>query len=116
MTALLATGGAVLPIANDVELRSPYRARVLILAPQAPVSSHENGDSDTMLFVEEGMVELAVGGAQGLLGQGEFARIGAGVHYAFRNCTDRPARILSMPVVVTEDAPSAATVVVRVAA
>jgi glyoxylate utilization-related uncharacterized protein len=69
-----------------------------------------------VLFVEEGVIELSIAGAEGYLSQGEFARVAPGMPYAYRNCSDMPARLLSVPVIRTEHAQSAGTVIVETAA
>ena len=89
------------PVANDVPVGA-VRASVHNVPAASPIISTRNGAAETMLFVEEGMIELAINGIDGYLSQGEFARIAPGAHYAFRNRTKTSARILSVPVVRAE--------------
>lgn len=115
--ALFATADRAIPVANDVGLRSPYRAAVHNLRPGSDAIHSETASAETMIFVEEGVIEISVAGAEGYLSQGEFARIPLGQSFAYRNRDDRqPARLLTVPVVRTERALSATTVIVAIAA
>jgi hypothetical protein len=89
------------PVANDVPAGA-IRASVHHVPAVSPIIATRNCGAETMLFVEEGVIELAINGIDGYLSQGEFARIAVGAHYAFRNKSDAPARVLSVPVVRTE--------------
>jgi|EndMetStandDraft_9_1072997.scaffolds.fasta_scaffold80737_2 mannose-6-phosphate isomerase-like protein (cupin superfamily) len=89
------------PVANDVPAGA-LRANVHHVPAVSAIVASRNGTAEMMLFVEEGMIELAINGIDGYLSQGEFARIAPGVHYAFRNKNKTPARVLSVPVVRTE--------------
>lgn len=89
------------PVANDVAAGA-IRASVHTVPAASPIVAGRNGTAETMLFVEEGVIQLAIDGVDGYLSQGEFARIAPGAHYAFRNKATLPARVLSVPVVRTE--------------
>lgn len=88
-------------VANDIPAGA-VRASVHHLPPVSAIVAQRNGSNETMLFVEEGMVELAINGVDGYLTQGEFARIAPQAHYAFRNKSAIAARVLSVPVVRAE--------------
>ena len=89
------------PVANDVPAGA-LRASVHHVPAVSAIVATRSGAAETMLFVEDGIIELAINGIDGYLSQGEFARIAPGAHYAFRNKNETPARVLSVPVVRTE--------------
>ena len=99
-TLFLQPEDVAMPVANDVPVGA-VRASVHQVPAASPIITARNGAAETMLFVEDGMIELAINGIDGYLSQGEFARIAPGAHYAFRNRSQSPARILSVPVVRT---------------
>ena len=88
-------------VANDVPANG-LRASVHTVPAVSAIVASRNGAAETMLFVEDGVIQLAINGADGYLSQGEFARIAPGAHYAFRNKSDTVARVLSVPVVRAE--------------
>jgi glyoxylate utilization-related uncharacterized protein len=88
------------PVANDVPAGA-VRASILTLPAVSGIVAHRNDDAETMIFVEEGEIELAVNGIEGYLSQGEFARIAPGAHFAYRNKSKGPARLFSVPMVRT---------------
>lgn len=100
-TLFQAQADVAMPVANDA-VPGAVRASVLTLPAVSAIVAHRNGAAETMIFVEEGMVELAINGVEGYLSQGEFARIAPHAHYAFRNKSGVAARVLSVPVVRTE--------------
>jgi glyoxylate utilization-related uncharacterized protein len=89
------------PVANDVP-EGALRASVHTVPAVAAIVTSRNGAAELMLFVEDGVIELSINGMDGYLSQGEFARIAPGAHYAYRNKGEKPARVLSVPVVRTE--------------
>lgn len=89
------------PVANDTA-PGAVRASVLTLPAVSAIVAHRNGAAETMIFVEEGVIELSINGVEGYLSQGEFARVAPGAHFAYRNKNDVPARLFSIPMVRTE--------------
>ena len=83
------------PVANDVAAGA-LRASVHTFPRCRRSSPRRNGNAETMIFVEEGIIELSINGMDGYLSQGEFARVAPGAHFAFRNKNDvagpRPQR------------------------
>ena len=88
------------PVANDGPVGLP-RASVCNIPPVSAIVAHRNGDAETMLFVEAGVIELVINGMEGYLGEGEFARIAPGAHFSYRNTGTTPATVLSVPLVRT---------------
>lgn len=80
-------------IANDSN-DFHYRAAVHRLAPGAQVLGRCNHAAETQIMVEDGFVEVMVGGASSYVVTGDFVRIPPGVAYAYRNGGDTVATLL----------------------
>ncbi len=79
--------------ANDNGL-APAR-EVIRLPPLAQTGARRNGPHGLVLFVEEGVVEVMIGGAAGHVTAGGFVAVPAGATYACRNAGDETARLES---------------------
>lgn len=91
--AFVIAGGQAALIANDVsDFRYHAAAHYLPVGVQVPMRTHDR--AETQFVVEDGVVEFMIGGAAGLVLQGDFVRVPAGVPYAYRNAGDSTARIL----------------------
>lgn len=64
-------------------------------APGAGAPAHRQTDEEAFLVLE-GQYEYRIGETTRLCGPGEFVHVKPGVPHAFRNPTDRPARMLVM--------------------
>ena len=100
-TQFLAQTDLAVPVANDVAAGA-LRASVHHIPAVSAIVASRNGNTETMIFVEEGIIELSINGMEGYLSQGEFARVAPGAHFAFRNKNEAAARVLSVPVLRTE--------------
>ena len=78
------------------------------LPPLVLAAARRNGPADLLLTVEEGVVEVMVGGASGFLATGSFVRVPAGATYAYRNVGREAARLVSRTVSVGGAATTAA--------
>jgi len=113
--ALILTGRRALPVANDIAVGSPYRAKVHRLPPGGSIPARTE-EVDTLIFVQDGTVQMMVGGIAGYLSAGEHARVARGTHYAYRNAGPGMARLLVMPVVCPARARRRTTVTIDYAA
>jgi mannose-6-phosphate isomerase-like protein (cupin superfamily) len=91
--AFVIAGDHAAIVADDVcDFR--YRAA----AHEVPVGVQSaalcNPNAETQFMVEDGFVEFMVGGASAVVFAGDFVRVPAGAHHAYRNASDAPARIL----------------------
>lgn len=91
--AFLIMGSHARLIANDdCDFRYRASAHYLPVGAQVPTRCHERAEMQFM--VEDGIVEFMVGGAAGIALAGDFVRVPAGMHYAYRNAGDETARLL----------------------
>ncbi len=109
--ALVSFGNRAYPVANDVHNRSAYRAEARVLPPEVMVATRIEA-SDTLLFVERGLLEVMVDGAAAFIRRGDFVKIAAGSAYAYRNAGSELARVLTAPEAVVDPAPSAAVITI----
>jgi mannose-6-phosphate isomerase-like protein (cupin superfamily) len=87
------TGDRAARVANDnADFRYRASAHYVAVGVQIPVRCHEH--AETQFMVEDGILEFMIGGASGMVLAGDFVRIPAGVHYAYRNAGDTTARLL----------------------
>jgi mannose-6-phosphate isomerase-like protein (cupin superfamily) len=112
--ALVSFGNRAYPVANDVHNRSAYRAEAKILPPEVMIASRVEA-SDTLLFVERGLLEVMVDGAAAFVRKGDFVRVKAGSTYGYRNAGSDIARVLTAPETAVEPAPSAGMITIRCA-
>ena len=116
ISALFVGGKQVLPAANDVPADSPYRARPHVIMPGGQTPFMRNKEAETLLFVEQGVVEVMINGGVHLVGRGESARITRGLIYAYRNAGSANARLYSAAIDPAEPNASALNVTVEIAA
>lgn len=91
--AFMIMGSRARVIANDdCDFRYRASAHYLPVGGQVPTRSHERAEMQFM--IEDGIVEFMVGGAAGIALAGDFVRVPAGMHYAYRNAGDETARVL----------------------
>jgi glyoxylate utilization-related uncharacterized protein len=104
-SAYFVTRNRAVRVAND---NGPIPLNVHHVPPMMQAGARRNGLSEMVLFVEEGIVELMIGGASGFVTQGGFVRIPAETTYSFRNAGDETARVVSRTCRPNEDANTAA--------
>jgi len=91
--AFLIAGGRAAVIANDdCDFRYSASAHYVPVGVQIPARCHER--AETQFLVEDGVVEFMIGGAGAVVLTGDFVRVPAGVHFAYRNAGDTTARLL----------------------
>ena len=91
--AFLIAGSRAAVIANDNnDFRYSATAHYVPVGVQATARCHER--AETQFLVEDGVVEFMIGGAGAMVLAGDFVRVPAGVHYAYRNAGDTTARLL----------------------
>ena len=98
-------GDKVIFLANADGADLRYRAHAHTVSPQVQVPARVNERSETVFVVEHGSMEFMIGGAVGHVSAGGFVRVPAGVQFAYRNCGDEAAQLLSrcvLPVKATK--------------
>ena len=83
---------------SDVRAANDNRPAVVSgihLPPLVQAGAQRNGPCELLLLVEEGVVEVMVGGAAGFVMAGDFVRVPPGASYAYRNAGDEAARLVS---------------------
>jgi len=91
--AFLIAGSRAAVVANDnSDFRYSASAHYVPVGVQATAQCHER--AETQFLVEDGVVEFMIGGAAAMVLAGDFVRVPAGVHYAYRNAGDTTARLL----------------------
>src|SRR5882757_8344759 len=91
--AFVIAGERATLIANDVcDFRYRAAAHEVPVGVQSMVLCNPN--AETQFMVEDGFVEFMVGGASAVVFAGDFVRVPAGAHHAYRNAGDTAARIL----------------------
>jgi mannose-6-phosphate isomerase-like protein (cupin superfamily) len=84
----------IIHIANPCGAGLSYQAQAHVVLPGAQVGPHTQERAETVLVVEEGVLEVMVNGMSGFVTAGNFIRIPAKTWYAYRNDSDDPARVL----------------------
>ena len=91
--AFLIAGSRAAVIANDTgDFRYTAAAHYIPVGVHATARCHER--AETQFLIEDGVIEFMIGGAAATVMAGDFVRVPAGVHYAYRNAGDTTARIL----------------------
>jgi mannose-6-phosphate isomerase-like protein (cupin superfamily) len=91
--AFMIAGGRAAVIANDdCDFRYSASAHYVPVGVQAPARCHAR--AETQFLIEDGVVEFMIGGAGAVVMAGDFVRVPAGVHFAYRNAGDTTARLL----------------------
>jgi mannose-6-phosphate isomerase-like protein (cupin superfamily) len=104
--AFFIAGDRVVHVANACGAGFQYQALAHTLPPQIQVGPHKHEAAETVLVVQQGMLELMVNGAAGYVGAGSFVRIPAKAWFAYRNVGDEAVRLLcrTAPAQPTRDA------------
>jgi mannose-6-phosphate isomerase-like protein (cupin superfamily) len=84
----------IIRIANPCGAGLSYQAQAHVVLPGAQVGPHTQELAETVLVVEDGVLEVMVNGMSGLVTAGNFIRIPAKTWYAYRNDSDDAVRIL----------------------
>lgn len=92
--AFFIAGDRVVHVANANGAGLQYQAQSHVLLPQVQIGPFQHEHAETVLFVTEGLLEVMVNGAAGLVSAGAFVRIPAGAWFAYRNSGVDPARLL----------------------
>ncbi len=92
--AFFITGERIVHVANPSGAGLGYQAQSHVVMPGAQVGPHMQELAETVIVVEEGVLEVMVNGMAGLVTAGHFVRIPAKTWYAYRNDTDEAARVL----------------------
>lgn len=92
--AFFFNGDRIVHLANASGAAAQYRAGLRRLPPGVAAATRVEERAETAIVVVHGLIELMVGGATGMMGAGEFARIPPGTHFAYRNAGDEPAELL----------------------
>lgn len=92
--AFIIVGDRIVHIANPCGAGLSYQAQAHTVPPGTQVDPHVQEQAETVIVVEEGLLEVMVNGAAGLVSAGHFVRIPAKTCYAYRNDSDNAARVL----------------------
>ncbi len=92
--AFFIAGDRVMHVANAGGAGFQYQAQWHVLPPQVQVGPQQHEHAETVIVVQDGMLEVMVNGAAGFVGAGSFVRIPAKTWFAYRNAGSDPARIL----------------------
>lgn len=92
--AFFIAGDRIMHIANACGAGLSYQAQAHVVMPGALVGPHVQDRAETVIVVEQGMLEVMVNGMAGLVDSGNFVRVPAGTWYAYRNAGDNVARVL----------------------
>lgn len=91
--AFLIAGNHATLIANDnCDFRYSATAHCVPVGVQVPARCSDR--AETQVLVEDGVIEFMIGGAAVMVLAGDFVRVPAGVHFAYRNTGDTTARLL----------------------
>lgn len=92
--AFFIAGDRIIHIANPCGAGLSYHAQAHVVMPGAQVGPQMQEQAETIIFVEEGVLEVMINGMTGWVKGGDFIRVPASTWYAYRNDTDDPTRIL----------------------
>ncbi len=92
--AFFISGDRIIHIANPCGAGLNYQAQAHVVMPGTQVGPAMQEQAETVILVEEGVLEVMVNGMAGAVGAGSFVRVPARAWYAYRNDTDRTARVL----------------------
>lgn len=103
--AFFIAGDRIIHIANPCGAGLNYQAQAHVVLPGAQIGPQMMEQAETVILVEDGLLEVMVNGMSGMVGAGNFVRVPPGAWYACRNDTDDAARILcrTAPVNKTRD-------------
>ena len=91
--AFVIAGNRAELIAND-GCDLSYRAAVHHVPVDTMIPAHCHEAAETQLLVEHGTLEVMVNGVAAAIPEGQFLRVAAGLHFAYRNAGDTSARLL----------------------
>ena len=89
-------GNEMLEKAGSADLGGSAAVFVGTIAPRSGPPLHIHHEADEFFYVLEGEIEAWVGTAHVVLTAGMSATLPRGVAHRFDNCTDRPARALTV--------------------
>ena len=92
--AFFIAGDRIIQIANPCGAGLSYQAQAHVVLPGAQVGPHVQELAETVLVVEEGVLDVMINGMSGLITAGNFIRIPAKTWFAYRNDSDDAARVL----------------------
>jgi mannose-6-phosphate isomerase-like protein (cupin superfamily) len=92
--AFFIAGDRIIHIANPCGAGLSYHAQAHVVMPGAQVGPQMQEQAETVILVEEGILEVMINGMSGLVSAGNFIRVPAKAWYAYRNDTDDAARVL----------------------
>lgn len=92
--AFFIAGDRIVHIANPCGAGLAYHAQAHLVMPGAQVGPQVQEQAETVVLVEEGVIEVMINGMSGRVTAGNFIRIPAKAWYAYRNDTDNAARVL----------------------
>lgn len=92
--AFFIAGDRVVHVANPADAGFQYQAQSHIVLPHVQSASQQHEFAETVIVVQEGMLEVMINGAAGFVGAGSFVRIPPRTWFAYRNIGDDPGRLL----------------------
>jgi mannose-6-phosphate isomerase-like protein (cupin superfamily) len=92
--AFFIVGDRVVEIANASGAGLHYQAKSHRLPPQFQAGPYRHDHAETVIVVEDGIIEVMINGLAGFIGAGSFVRIPANTHFAYRNAGDDVAQVL----------------------
>ena len=84
----------IIHIANPCGAGLNYHAQAHVVLPGAQVGPHTHELAETVLVVEDGVLELMVNGMSALVTAGSFIRVPAKAWFAYRNDSDHAVHVL----------------------
>lgn len=113
--AFFIAGDRIIHIANPCGAGLGYQAQAHVVLPGALVGPHVQELAETVIVVEDGVLEVMINGMAGLVTAGNFIRIPAKTWYAYRNDSDEAARVLTRTAPV-QPAREGRTITIQIAA
>jgi mannose-6-phosphate isomerase-like protein (cupin superfamily) len=92
--AFFIAGDRIIHIANPAGAGLAYHAQAHVVLPGAQVGPHVQEQAETVLLVEDGVLEVMINGMSAAVTAGNYVRVPARSWFAYRNESDRPARML----------------------
>lgn len=92
--AFFIAGDRIIHIANPCGAGLSYHAQAHEVMPGALVGPQMQEQAETVILVEEGVLEVMINGMSGMVSAGTYIRVPAKAWYAFRNDTEKLVRVL----------------------
>jgi len=92
--AFYIAGDRILPIANPCGAGLSYQGHPTTVAPGARSEAVVHLSAETVIVIEDGILDVMINGAVQSLGAGQYARAAPGQFFAWRNSEAQPAHIL----------------------